>query len=398
MTDLEQALKHSKLSTELAAAVDAECRAGEAEAMSLLASLVSIDSFPEAVAGLDRIVEKTQELWLDLGFQTTVERTANGLPVLIADRVTGDQHPTALVLIHLDTVFPPGTVDERPFRVEQGKAFGPGVADMKGGAVVAWLAIRAAINASGGLGNLNLRIVCNTDEEAGSVESRQIIERQCPTVDLALVFEPGRPDGSIVDTRRGVRRYRITVEGRAAHTGVEPWAGANAIHEAAHKVLALVGLNDRDRSLSVTPAIIQGGARINIVPDRASIDVDVRIPDMETAGTTHDAIESIIECATVNGTSAHYVIFADRPPMTPNPLVPELVARVRDGASLLGLNLAVTATGGGSDGCFTSALGVPTLDALGPVGGGYHTADEFLDVESIVQRAAVSALFLASIG
>lgn len=370
-----------------------------AEAWSLLESLVNVDSSPDHANGLERVVRLVEPAFAALGMECELERSANGLPVLHARRPAQPdlERSTRVLLIgHLDTVFPAGTVAEWPMHRDEDRAFGPGVADAKGGVVAMWLALASALEAGGGLPGTALHVILNTDEEAGSVESRPIFEREAAGADVALIYEPGRPDGSIVRQRRGARRYRITVRGRAAHTGVEPWNGVNAIEAAAHKVLALQALNDRDRFLSVTVAVIKGGERVNIVPDRAVIDVDTRLPDTETAEATHVAVEAIVDRSDVPGSSAAYEIISDRPPMMPQVGVPELLDRFRTAARAIGVELDDTATGGGSDGCFLSPLGVPTIDALGPVGGGYHTRDEFLNAPSLRERAMLSALVLTS--
>lgn len=367
-------------------------------AWDLIAELVGVDSSPDHLPGLDTVVGIMDPRWREIGFDTRVERTPAGLPVLVADRMVDKTAPRVLLIGHLDTVFPVGTVADRPFRIEGDRAFGPGVADMKAGVVASWLAIQAAIERTDGLKRVNLTVINNTDEEAGSTESRALIESFAPLADLALVFEPGRPDGSIVTARRGVRRYRIAVRGRAAHTGVEPWAGVNANVELAHKLLAVNALDDPDRFLSVTCSLMSGGARINIVPEHASMDVDVRIPDLEVAAEVQAAVERIVaEDALVPGAVTTMSVLGDRPPMVEHADITALRDPLREMARLQGFELSLTATGGGSDGTFVSALGVPTLDALGPVGGGYHTADEFLRVESVQERAALVAALLTAI-
>lgn len=380
----------------IAEAIKGSCLALEPTAWSYLEALVNQDSFPEDIPGLDAVVEMVHPRWEELGFDLRVVRTEAGLPVLICDRVVDPAAPTVMIMNHLDTVFPPGTAAERPFALADGRATGPGVADMKGGVIASWMAVSVAIEA--GFDGVNLRILNNTDEEASSLESRPIIEEQVPDIDLALVFEPGRPEGSIVTQRRGIRRYRVEVTGKPAHTGVEPWAGRNAIVELAHKILDIAALDDRDRFLSVTPVVMSGGSRVNIVPEKAVLDVDVRIPDIEAAEYVEQRMREIVVASQIEGTVITAHTFADRPPMVPQPIVEPLAALYQSGARALGYDIPAVATGGGSDGCFVSALGVPVLDALGPVGGGYHTADEFVRADSLVERASAAAAFLVGVG
>lgn len=383
-------------SPELVAAVRTAVAARSLDSWRLLEELVGIDSSPDTPEGLERVVMTAADRFGTLGLTTSVERTDDGHPVLHA-RTDHRDGPSVLLVGHLDTVFGAGTVAEWPFSHKAERAVGPGVADAKGGAAVMWLAMAAAMETTDGLPSLNLHVILNTDEEAGSVQSREIFEREARHADAALIYEPGRPDGTIVRQRRGARRYRISIRGKAAHTGVEPWAGVNAIESAAHKILALQALSDRERFLSVTVAVARGGSRINVVPDEAVLDVDTRLPDAEAVESTQALIEKIVERQDVPGSSATYEIISDRPPMMPQSGVDALLQRFRASGEAIGTRIEDSVTGGGSDGCFISVQGVPTVDALGPVGGGYHTRDEFIQASSLEERATVSALVLASL-
>lgn len=372
----------------------------EASAWQLLEAAVAVDSSPDDVEGLDRVVGVVQPAFDELGASTWVERTAGGLPVLHARHRTASDAGSALRVLmvgHLDTVFPVGTVDAWPIARDGGRVSAPGIADAKGGASVIWLALAGALEAADGLPELDVHVILNTDEEAGSVQSRPIFEREAQSSDLALIYEPGRPDGTIVRQRRGARRYRISVVGKSAHSGVEPWAGVNALEAAAHKILALQALNDRERFVSVTVAVATGGTRINIVPDRATLEIDTRLPNPETAAEIHRAVEGIVATEYVRGSSASYEIVSDRPPLMPQPAVPALLNRFRAAGVALGTEVRDSATGGASDGCFISQYGVPTIDALGPVGGGYHTRDEFIREVTLLQRSQLSGLVLAGL-
>lgn len=368
-----------------------------AEAWELVEELVNVDSGSGDLEGLARVIGLMQRRWNDLGLETNVESTASGFPVLHARRAEDPALPTIALIGHLDTVFPSSITTTWGFAQSGDRASGPGIADAKGGAVVAWLAVAAALEATGGLLHLNPRVLLTTDEETGSVESRAIVERLAAEVDLALVYEPGRPDGSIVRARHGAHRYRITVKGKAAHSGVDPWAGVNALEAAAHKILALQALNDRERLLSVTVAVAHGGSRLNVVPAEAVLDVDTRLPDSIAAEATHAAVARIVARNDVPGSSATYETLSERPPMAPHADIGELLQLLRVAAQRIGLVLTDAATGGGSDGCFTSAQGIPTIDGLGPVGGGYHTHDEFIQSSTLAERATLSAAILATL-
>jgi glutamate carboxypeptidase len=386
----------SALEPEAVAAVHAAASDRLDEVWVLLERLVGIDTGAGQIAGMHKAVALMQEAWESIGCSTNVRATPSGAPVLEASRVVDSHAPMVVLLCHLDTVFPPGTAAARPFAVDGNHAFGPGVADAKGAAAAAWLAVAAAISATG-LRTINVRVLANADEESGSVGSRQMIEEAGQQAALVLVFEPARPDGSIVTARRGARRYRIRVDGKAAHTGVEPWLGVNAIEAAAHKVIALQGLNDRAADIAVTVATIAGGQAINIVPADAQFEVDTRFPSSEHEARLDAAVNEISGRDEVAGSRASVETISWRPAMSPHPLVPAIVDRYLETASALGLELQATSTGGASDGCFTSALGIPTVDGLGPVGGGYHSPEEFLVAETLLQRAALTGAVLTTL-
>jgi glutamate carboxypeptidase len=378
------------------AAVLDECRRREREAWDLLGELVGVPSGVGDVEGLEIAARRMARAWGSIGFETSIGHTAGGLPMLIANRGFDEGAPVILLLGHLDTVFERDT-GGWAFAINDGRATGPGIADAKGAAVVGWLGVASALAATAGLPKLNLRVLMTSDEESGSVSSRGMIEEAALAADLALVYEPARPDGSIVRGRRGARRYRIRVTGKAAHAGGEPWDGVNAIEAAAHKVLALQALNNRSRAISVTVSVAHGGRHVNIVPDEAILDVDTRLPDQDVAATTHATVEQIVGRTDLPGSTATYELLSDRPVMTPHPDLELILERFRGAARHLGFDLRDVIGGGASDGAFTSALGVPTLDGLGPVGGGFHTRDEYLVVDTLVDRSALTAAVLATL-
>jgi glutamate carboxypeptidase len=237
----------------------------------------------------------------------------------------------------------------------------------------------------------------NTDEETGSVQSRPMIEAAARTASVALIFEPARPDGSVVTGRRGVQRYRIRVEGKAAHSGVEPWVGINAIEGAAHKVLALQALNGDPEKVSVTVAMVRGGLGMNVVPALAELDVDTRFVDNDHGLSTQEAVAAIALREDVPGAVGSLEVLGSRPALTPHRRLAGITRRYTSAAKGLGIVFRAVATGGASDGCFTSALGVPTIDGLGPVGGAYHTDEEFIQADSLVERAVLTAAVLTTL-
>lgn len=295
-----------------------------------------------------------------------------------------------VMLGHHDTVYPAGTTSARPFRIDGGRAQGPGVMDMKGGVVLALFAVRL-------LHELNaddmpeIVFVGNPDEEVGSPTSRAIIETETREVDLVLVFEPGREPGSIQTTRKGVGMYELVVEGVAAHAGARPEDGRSAILEMAHKTIALHALNDIERGTTVNVGVVSGGTRRNVVADRAEALIDLRATTAENAQSADAAIRSIAESVTVVGTRARLSGAMIRPPMEKTGRTEEALAIGKEIIEELGLPFLEVSSGGGSDGNFTAALGVPTLDGLGPVGRHAHSPDEWMDIESVPQRLALAA-------
>lgn len=374
----------------------AYCQPTPARWLKLLEQLVNTDSGSYDPAGLETMIRLMKTQWETLGFVTEVV-SANAGSHLVAKRFSKHaQAPTLLLLGHLDTVFDRGAAAKRPFTVKGNRAHGPGVADMKGGLVL-MLGVMEALKAHGLLDAAHWLIVHNSDEEIGSNSSKPTIEALARQANAALVFEPGRPDGSIVTARKGGQAYVLEVRGKAAHAGVNPQDGASAIETLCRKVVQLHQLTDHEAGLTVNVGVIQGGSRSNVIADHARAEVDVRTPTPELAQKAKDAIYKICEQPEVPGTTIQVTLRGERPPMVPTTQSQAMLSHFQAIARELGFPLKWTATGGGSDGNITAACGVPTLDGLGPVGGGYHSNDEYLEVDSLAQRAALSALAICRI-
>ena len=359
--------------------------------LAILEELVSIDSPSGHLEGLALMGTRLRERWTALGLEVQ-ERTTEHGPVLVG-RSRADGNPPGVLLVgHVDTVFPVGAANQRRFRVVEDRALGPGVADAKGGLVAMLAAYELAVLDGGS--DPSVTVVLNADEEIGSPSSRDVITDLASEAAAALIFEPGRPDGSFVVERGGSRRYRIDVHGKAAHTGVDPESGASAVVALGHKILGLTGLTNLKQGRLVNVGIIEGGSRPNIVPDSASAIVDVRYPDPAALMVLEAAIRSIAAESHVPGTSGECSVLTDRPPMVPGDLTRRLAAAYEDEAARLNVRARSAASAGGSDGNFTAAAGAATIDAVGPVGGGFHTADEYLVVPSLAERATLAALVL----
>jgi glutamate carboxypeptidase len=292
-----------------------------------------------------------------------------------------------LLLGHTDTVFSAGEAARRPFRIQEGKATGPGVFDMKAGIAVMW----AALKVMKSMAPLPrpVTVLLNSDEEVGSPSSRPVIENEAQAVKAALVLEPSLPGGAVKTSRKGTGQFTIKAIGRAAHTGIDPERGINAIAEIALQVQELHKLSSPSAGTTVTVSVIQGGTRVNVVPAEAGLEADIRVSSHEEAARIIEAIRSLK--AQLPGASLQIRGGINRPPMERSSDIAGLFVLAKEITSEMGLNLEEGSTGGASDGNFTSAMGVPTLDGLGPIGRGAHSLDEYVEIDSIPPRAALLA-------
>jgi glutamate carboxypeptidase len=296
-----------------------------------------------------------------------------------------------LVLGHLDTVWDVGTLQHMPFRIEAGRAYGPGILDMKSGIVCGLWAIHM-INAARIWPRAPVRFFLNSDEETGSHAFRREIEREACRARAVLVLEPAAARGALKTSRKGVGEFQITVHGRSSHAGINPEAGVNAITELARQILRIEKFSQPRRGTTLNPGVIEGGTRPNVVPEFARVRIDVRVPHLAAA----QAIERKILSLEAFHPKARLEIIGsiNRPPMERKMAV-ALWRQARQLGRQLGMDLDEAATGGGSDGNFTAALGIPTLDGLGGVGDGAHAREEHIIINELPRRAALLAgLFL----
>jgi glutamate carboxypeptidase len=305
--------------------------------------------------------------------------------------------PRVVLIGHMDTVFDAGTVAERPFRVDNGIAHGPGVTDMKSGLLAGLYAVKAVLGELGGLPFERLTFVANPDEEVGSPSSTPHIRAAAADADACLVLECARANGDIVSARKGILDARIVVHGRAAHAGVEPEKGRNAILEAARIVRQLHELNGRWPDVTVNVGKISGGTRPNVVPDRCEIEVDVRATTGEGLDAVEAALREIAAATEVPDTTAELEVMAGWRPMEKLARSGRLVEHAQSVARRLGFEIKDTSTGGASDANSTSGMGVPSLDGLGPIGGSDHSPAEYLELDSVVPRTALLAGLLLAI-
>ncbi len=356
--------------------------------LGLLEELVSFESPSRDKAAIDGLGMRIGEIARSAGGSVEVIPNERGGDHILARFPGSASLRPALVLGHFDTVWPHGTLAKMPFRLEDGRAYGPGVYDMKAGLTIFLWLMEHRLDEP----RRPVWALFTSDEEIGSPTSRGPIEdlaRQCA---YALVLEPPMADGSLKTARKGVGRFRLGVEGRAAHAGVAPQEGRSAIVELAHQVLRIQELQAPEAGTTLNVGVIQGGTTTNVVPARASADIDVRAATLAEADRIARALSSL---RTVTpGVRLEVSGGFNRPPMERSPAIAALFEQAREIARTLGLELTEGSTGGGSDGNFTAALGVPTLDGLGVRGGGAHADDEHILIDSLPERAALLAALL----
>ncbi|HLI29633.1 MAG TPA: M20 family metallopeptidase [Terriglobia bacterium] len=302
-------------------------------------------------------------------------------------------HKPILILGHTDTVWEVGALSTMPFRIRNGRAYGPGVLDMKSGIVCGLWALKA-------LRELKIeprhpvRFFLNPDEEVGSRAFRSQIEGEAKQASVCLVLEPAAEGGALKTARKGVGEFRVVVHGRSAHAGIEPQAGTNAICELARQLLRIEGFARPRSGLTINTGFIEGGARPNVVPEYASATIDVRIPRLRDGVAIERKMRSLKPFAP----GAHLTVTGgiNRPPMERR-VSRSLFRKAQELGGQLGMRLDEASTGGGSDGNFTAALGVPTLDGLGGVGGGAHARNEHIIIRELPRRAALLAALIANL-
>jgi glutamate carboxypeptidase len=388
------------------------CRANANWLIETIESLVRIESPSDDKSAVDRCgAELAARLAAMGGRVTRLPQTTRGDHLRaefdvgprtreLANPRTGEpanprtREPQVLLLGHFDTVWPVGTLERMPLVHRDGRLHGPGVFDMKAGIGIAMLATRALLE-TGAAPARRIVMLWTTDEEVGSQTSRHVIEEEARKSDAVFVLEPSLPGGAAKTARKGVGEYELHVHGIPAHAGIDPSKGASAIHELARQILRLEALHDLDRGVSVTVGRVSGGTRTNVVAEDADAVIDVRATTAADAARLDDALRRLTPVdprTTLTITGG-----IDRPPLERTPEVVRLYQVARGVAAELGLSLEEGATGGGSDGNFTAAAGVSTLDGIGAVGDGAHALHEHVEVAVLPDRAALVAGVMARV-
>jgi glutamate carboxypeptidase len=362
---------------------------------SLLKRLVETESPSREKAAVDRVgaivVEETRRLGAQVEILPNQETGDHVLARFLPSRTAVSLLPSSpiLLLCHMDTVFPLGTIDAFPYREADGKITGPGTLDMKAGIVIALAAIEAVLQS--GL-KRPIMLLCTSDEETGSLTSRQHIERLANGAALVLVLEGGLVDGALKTWRKGVGQFWVRTKGRAAHAGGDHQKGRNAIEEMAHQVIAIQKLTDYSRQTTLNVGVIRGGTVSNVVPEEAVVQVDVRVMqpgEWERLETEMNKLKPALD-----GTSIEVSGGLNRPPMPFDERMKATFERAKSIAAQIGIELSAGGTGGASDANFVAPLGIPVLDGLGAVGEGYHSEREYIVADSLEERTKLVAALL----
>ena len=361
------------------------------EILGTLRRMVDMESFTADKPSTDALGGYIKGRLEGLGAQVRVVPQAEVGDHLVADIGEGDQQ--VLLLCHMDTVWPTGTIQERPFRVEGGLGYGPGILDMKAGIAIALHALET-LSAHDVTPQQRVRMIINSDEEVGSTSSRRLIEDEARKSTQVFCLEPGAgTEGALKTGRKGVGIFEVKVTGRASHAGNEPEKGISAIEEMAHQVLRLHSLTDLPRGTTVNVGVIQGGAVRNQIAASAEAKIDLRVTTMQEAARVEGEI--LNSAPVLPGASVEVVGGLNRPPMERTETTAMLVNAVQELADPLGIKLTEAQVGGGSDAQFAAAAGIPVLDGLGGVGEGPHADHEYIVVSELPRRVALLASILA---
>jgi glutamate carboxypeptidase len=366
------------------------CQQHESWLLETIEALVRLESPTDDKAAVDRCGAELAKRLRELGGRVKLLEASTAGDHLRAEFGHGDRQ--ILLLGHFDTVWPVGQLSQMPLTRDGDRLSGPGVLDMKAGLALGMLATRAVL-AVAPPRDIRIVMLWTTDEETGSRTSRALLETEARRSDAVLVLEPSLPGGRLKTSRKGCGQYEIAIHGEAAHAGVDPGKGVSAIRELARQILFVETLQDLTRGVSVNVGVISGGTRPNVVAQEARAIVDVRAPSKDDANRVDRAIRTL----TPHIAGARIAVSGgfERPPMERTEGVARLYALAQQIGNELGQTVGEGATGGGSDGNFCAALGVPTLDGLGAMGDGAHALSEHVLIPSLTARAALVAGLLS---
>jgi glutamate carboxypeptidase len=356
-------------------------------------SFVEIETPSGDSQRIGNLVDLLERRLAELGASVRIVRTEGG-PSLHASFGDVKEKETLLIVGHCDTVWPAGTLARKPFRIEDGRIYGPGVFDMKSGLALALEAI-SALKATGRRPARPIELFFSCDEERGSHSTRDLIESMTHRARAALVLEPPLPGGRVKTARKGIGQFSIIARGRAAHAGVAPERGISAIEELSHQIIKLHALNDHSRGITVNVGVISGGTMSNVVAAEARGEIDVRFwtgEDEKEIIASLQSLKPVLDGAVIEVSGR-----VNRPPLERSESIGSLYEHARKLSQEIGFDLGEGKTGGGSDGNFIAALGRPVLDGLGPDGDGAHAEYEHVMVDNLIPRTALIARLIETV-
>jgi len=350
-----------------------------------LEQIVNIDSGSQDVEGIAKVAEFFNQKFLKLGWKVALHNFDPLAGPCLEITNSEKDHYDILVMGHMDTVFKKGTAAQRPFVIKNGKGYGPGIVDCKAGLLSTYYAL-STLQQEGELENASICVAFNCDEEISSQYSRSWLEALSKKSDYVLVVEAARASGNLVNKRKGVGRYKIEINGVAAHSGVDHEKGRSAVEELAHWILALHGKTNYETGTTVNVGVVSAGTAVNVVAEQAKAEVDIRVYDVAEGEAIDRLLKELAAKPKVAGVTVTVTGGMTRPPMIPSTETLKLCKAVDEIGLKSNIEFGWTATGGGSDGSFAAILGIPTIDGLGPVGGGAHGPNEYLVVDSVEPR------------
>lgn len=368
-----------------------ECVTYGGDLLALLKDMVAIESPSDDKVAIDRMGAYARAELERLGAQVEVDRQAATGDHVIGRWGSTHQPGGILLLCHMDTVHPLGSLAVNPCREQDGLLTGPGAMDMKAGIAIVLGTLRI-LQERGKWPGRPITTLFTSDEEVGSLTSRPLIESLASAASLVLCLEPGLPDGSLKTWRKGVGEFTLRVRGRAAHAGADHAEGRNAIEELAHQVIAIQGMTNYATGTTLNVGMVRGGTVSNVVPDEAIADIDLRVTTPEEAERVSLQLRALRPA--LEGTSLEIQGGLNRPPMPRDERMIATFKRACSIAARLGMTLTEGGTGGGSDANFVAPLGVPVLDGLGALGYGQHSEREYVCIDSLAPRAALLAALL----
>ena len=357
--------------------------------LATLRAMVETESFTRDKAGVDRMIDLMQSHFTRLQADA-IERFPQSEfgDFLLATWNKQAPGQPFLFLVHVDTVHPPGALANMPVKIEDGRFYGPGALDMKAGIVIALEAI-AGLQARDQLPRHPIRFLVTSEEEIGSPHSEPMIKQLAADCALVLVMEPATGEGAIKTWRKGGGQYELTVQGRASHAGIAPEQGINAIIEFARQALEINALNDLKYGTSVSITMVEGGSAGNVIPAQLKAKIDTRVMTIDAMNGLHEALSNLYPKMPSAKVTCQRL--GHRPPMERRPELFQMAAAIGERH---GVTIYEGGTGGGSDGNFTAAMGVPTLDGLGAHGDGAHATHEHVIISSLPRQATLIAALL----